>query len=75
MARLLRPLRVHARCRVVVGEEPDQMGPFVQRLQSLSDLRQQAIGDILGKNNLAGGSSRVFARVCHFESDSVNSRP
>ena len=56
---LLRPLGIH-QCRgVVVGEESHQVRCLLQGLEALLDLRNQAIGDMLGEHNLAGGRSRI----------------
>lgn len=61
---LLRPLSIHARGRVIVGEEPDEVRGFVQGLQALLDLREQAVRNVLGEHHLAGGGRR-FRRRSH----------
>lgn len=59
LTRLLCPLRVHQRRGVAVRQEAHQVRWLLQRLHALLHLREQAIGDVLGQHNLAGGWGRL----------------
>ena len=52
---LLRPLRIHQRSRVIVGQEADQVWRLLEGLEPLLDLLEQTIGDVFGQHHLAMG--------------------
>lgn len=53
--RLLRPLRIHQRRRIVVRQEADQVRRLLEGLDALRHFGEQAIGNVLGEHHLAGG--------------------
>lgn len=57
---LLRPLRIHQRSRVIVGQEANQVWRLLESLEPLLDLLEQTIGDVLGQHHLAMGRRGRF---------------